>query len=176
MRVSNTVLTDTSDGLFGGEEATARLDAARIYRYSLTRRWGHGRPLVWVGLNPSTAGADTEDPTTRRIRGFTAAAGHRAYTLINLFALRATDPGVLATHHDPVGPATDDEICRALTDSVAVVAAWGAADAARDRVGVVRDLLAAAGAPVLCLGMTKAGHPRHPLYVPGGTPLVGWPS
>ena len=71
----------------------ARLSECGRYRYSLWRVWDAGLPsLAWCLLNPSTADAEREDATTRRLRGFCRAWGYGGYLLVNLFALRATDP------------------------------------------------------------------------------------
>ncbi len=81
--------------------------------------------------------------------------------VVNLFALRVTDPRELARHPDPVGEANGMFITEAARDATVAVAAWGAHPAAGHRGAVV-----ATGVPDLrCLGVTKAGHPRHPLYV-----------
>ncbi len=144
------------------------------YRYVLQRslggflRWH--RPMLFIMLNPSTADAMVDDPTIRRCISFAKREGMTHLTVVNLFALRATDPRELELAHDPVGPEND----RHLEEQVgkhrngSVVAAWGAHEFAKRRAAAV---LAKFG-PLHCLGLTKAGHPRHPLYVKGDQPLV----
>lgn len=164
---------------------SAILDRTRTYRYRLTRPAVHdgkdvGPPILWVALNPSTADETADDPTIRKCSGFqnhwfTARRGD--LVIVNLFALRATDPRALRIHPDPVGPLNEDMIELTARETVAaggaVVAAWGADRFARERAIETADLLSDF-ATVWCLGTTKDGSPRHPLYVPYSQPLVPW--
>lgn len=152
----------------------------RAYRYELTRRWGLGPRLLWICLNPSTADAMTDDPTVRRIRAFTRrfSPSSGGLRIVNLYALRATDPAALWRHNNPIGPAGDDMLHGAALASarndMPVIAAWGTHGARNDRGVRVAAELAAAGVRLLCLGTTKDGHPRHPrhpLYLAGDTAL-----
>lgn len=138
------------------------------YRYTLTRRWGTGPRAVFAGLNPSTADAAVDDPSTRRMIGFAQSAGCGSLTLVNLYAWRSASPAVLRRVLDPVGPDNDAWIATAATEADLVIAAWGT-HAGSERAAAVLELLG--HATVWCLGRTKAGHPRHPLYVPAKTPL-----
>jgi len=148
------------------------------YRYSLTRRWllGQGHAL-WVMLNPSTADAMVDDPTVRRLIGFSQAFGLAGLTVVNLFAFRATDPRELADAEDPVGSGNDAAIRAALDAGPdLVVAGWGSGSSragVSGRVEAVVEILAAAG-PVHHLGLTKDGHPRHPLYLRACTTPEAW--
>lgn len=148
------------------------------YRYWLSRRWGGlcgGRvPFVFVMLNPSTADHEVDDPTIRRCIAFAKRENAHGLMVMNLFALRATDPKALFSHRDPVGPDNDCEIKRLLGDGYAtVVCAWGANSFARSRS---RDFIESMnGRQMFCLGTTKTGEPRHPLYVKGDQPLVPFP-
>lgn len=148
--------------------ATATLSADRRYRYLLTRQWGSGPRALFVGLNPSTADAGTDDPTTRRIVGFAQSAGCGSMALVNLYAWRSTSPSVLRQVTDPIGPDNDQWIAHALSAADIVVIAWGT-HAGVARAAAVIHLLA--HSTIWCLGRTKDGHPRHPLYVPARTPL-----
>lgn len=148
------------------------------YRYVLHReipsalRWV--KPCLWIMLNPSTAGASVDDPTIRRCIGFSKAWGCTKMTVVNLFALRATDPAELAKHHDPVGPDNLTSIVRAYEehkDIGLVVAAWGAHPMAHRRA---RDVYPFIMGGLKSLGVTKDGWPKHPLYVPGHATLSDW--
>lgn len=147
------------------------------YRYTLTRDLGEGRDeiLVWVMLNPSTADETVDDPTIRRVKSFTAREGYRHLEVVNLYALRATDPHKLMGHPDPFGPENAVAVARAINRAADIVFAWGSYfdKPARTRIEMppIPPLAAHAGLTAKCLGKTKHGAPRHPLYVKGDTPL-----
>lgn len=156
-------------------EKAAVLSDCGTYRYVLTREWDAGRPAVAVCmLNPSTADATADDPTIRRCVGFARGWGYGRLVVVNLFALRATDPAALRLAADPVGPDNDGHLVEQCSGRV-VVCAWGAtagkwpSPRIRERPAVVRRLLA--GADLRHLGLTGGGHPKHPLYLPAGATL-----
>lgn len=164
----------------GGQPAVSLLERSAVfspdgrYRYRLDRAWGSGPPMVAVWLNPSTADAETDDPTVRRGMGFARAAGCGRLVVVNLFGWRATDPAQLRTAADPVGPDNDAWIAAAAAEPAAVVVAgWGArADPIR-----VRTVLGLLGdSQLFCLGRTAGGAPRHPLYLPVTASLAGYPA
>jgi hypothetical protein len=135
------------------------------YRYRLTRRWQRGdRIVTWVMLNPSTADAQTDDPTIRRVIGFSRSRGFDALVVVNLFALRTPSPALLARAADPIGPLNPLHLRRALATAGTVVVAWGA--------HAPSPTISPRGC--VCLGKTKGGSPRHPLYVRSDIPFVGW--
>lgn len=150
-----------------------------VYRYRLTRVWDTGLPrLLWVMLNPSTADAAQDDPTIRKVTGFTRRAGYGGFDVLNLASFRATDPKALMTRAKadlPLnGPDVRTHRDAAYASCAAVVVAWGANRAVDGCPG--RLFWLRSHKPVLCLGVTKDGHPRHPLYVPGEQPLTPWPA
>ena len=152
--------------------STARIDPTGRYRYSLTRSWDDTLPRAcFCLLNPSTADATTDDPTLRRCLGFARRWGCGGVEIVNLFALRATDPRDLRRAADPVGPRNDAAIVRAATRAELLVAAWGNHGALHDRAKAVLAALARTST-VHTLGLTKLGHPRHPLYTPSDTTLT----
>ncbi len=155
------------------EQASAVLSDDNVYRYRLDRWWGAGPRLVWVMLNPSTADATDDDPTIRRVRGFTQREGYDGFTVVNLYSLRATDPSALTDHDDPVGRQGDSIPHQVIERAAAVVVAWGAHPMATERASLIRR----ARPDALCLGHAKAGAPRHPLLICKTQPLVpAWPS
>lgn len=139
----------------------------RGYRYWLTRNWSVGpltHPLVVIGLNPSTADEKTDDPTIRRCIGYGKLWGHDGLVMLNLFAIRGTDPEILRRPGDMVGPDND----RTLLDSCEsrfVLAAWGDWGRIQNRAACVREMLDQHGVRLHCLGTNKSGHPKHPLYL-----------
>lgn len=154
----------------------AKLSPCGIYRYTLDRVWDTSLPIaLFVMLNPSTANATEDDRTIVRCTNFAKREGCGGITVVNLFALRSTDPEALRSHPDPVGPDNTAWIGAVLNrDPAVVIAAWGAHSFAADRAAKVAALIAAHGTPLKCLGVTKAGHPKHPLYLPATTPLINY--
>jgi hypothetical protein len=144
----------------------------RRYRYTLTHDFADlfGAPagagyVAWIGLNPSTADEGRLDPTLWRLRAYTHRFGFRAFKMLNLFAYRATDPCVLKTVADPVGPENDHYLLEVCRQAALVVCCWGADGEDRGRDRQVIELLR--GIPLHALALTKMGHPRHPLYLKG---------
>lgn len=138
----------------------------RTYRYSLSRVWNPGLPsIMFVGLNPSTADEREDDPTVRRCVGFARQWNFGGLTLVNLFAYRSTDPTGLLEADDPVGPGNDEHILARARAVDRIVLAWGTKGTLLGRDKHVLRLLPAAH----CLGVTKNGHPKHPLYLAANT-------
>lgn len=161
--------------LSGTERGTAWFSPDRAYRYLLTRRWDVLKPPVaWIMLNPSTADAFQADPTITRCIGFAKAWGAGGIEILNLFALRATDPAALKGHPEPVGPDNDYMLADLTGQPAVVVAAWGVHGSLGGRSDRVTRMFAARKTSLYCLGKTKAGAPRHPLYVRADTPLIPW--
>lgn len=159
----------------------ALLSDCGTYRYELSRTWDpDAQRVCWVMLNPSTADASNDDPTIRRCMGFARSWGYGGITVVNLFAYRATDPSVLAGAMglglDIVGPLNGDRIVSVAPMAGVVVAAWGAGGRLRNQGAKTCQLLAGVGVDLWCLGATKGGMPRHPLYVPAATDLVPYRS
>lgn len=171
----------------------ALISPCGLYRYWLSRTWDDALPTVcWIGLNPSTADASKDDPTIRRITGFTRAWGFGGFVAVNLFALRATDPRQILRAQHPVAEVGNSPVVMFANANDAwitfqtrphrrVIAAWGAGGSLNGRDRQVMKLLKEdapwneAGGKhrvIECLGTTAAGHPRHPLYMPAtATPV-----
>ena len=153
-------------GLAGALMGAARFGSANKYRYWLSRSIGpDGRRALFVMLNPSTANAEKNDPTIRRCIGFAKAWGYGRLGVVNLFALRSTSPRNLKLDPDPVGPENDREIDDAVRSSELVVCAWGNHGRLNGRGHRVEALIRSITTPHV-LGLTKQGHPQHPLYIP----------
>jgi hypothetical protein len=132
-----------------------------LYRYSLTRELDGKGTCTFVMLNPSTADAEQDDPTIRRCIRFAKEWGFGRLKVVNLYAYRATKPADLWLADDPVGPENDHTLSLVFGGSDLIVAAWGC-HAKSDRVA---EILSWPIRPRVCLGITKQGAPRHPLYL-----------
>lgn len=123
-------------------------------------------------LNPSTADANQDDPTIRRCINFAKDWGYGGIYVVNVYAYRATDPRTMGGVRDPQGP----EWARWMSEALGAgqpIAAWGNNAGAAGRE--MSDMLLRQRLPfppVLCLGITGQGQPRHPLYVRADTAPV----
>lgn len=146
----------------------AKISDCGKYRYTLHRTIYpdamYEKRCLFIMLNPSTADDKADDPTIRRCMGFAKRHGCTEMTVVNLFALRSTDPKELLKAEDAIGPENDLYINEQIDlhqGNHLIIAAWGSNSFAKVRA---KELLIYTG-KVLCLGKTKNGHPRHPLYV-----------
>lgn len=139
------------------------------YRYELGRDlpdWlspEDRRVLTFILLNPSTADAEHDDPTIRRLKGFAREWGYDKLIVVNLFAYRTRFPSDLKSVKDPVGSDNDRHIRSACRRANRVVAGWGAHGTYMNRCNEVLKLLA--DCDVRCFGLTHNKQPRHPLYI-----------
>lgn len=134
----------------------------RKFRYILWRRLSsQQRSILVVGLNPSTANEFDNDPTIRRCIGFANAWGYSILYVANLFAYCATDPRDLKSAINPIGPKNDHWLITISEQADLTLVAWGNGGLWQNRASAVTSILASPH----CLGITKRGAPRHPLYV-----------
>lgn len=161
----------------GDAPSTAVYSDCERYRYSLTRVWDpQGGRVTFVMLNPSTATEVQNDPTVERCERRARALGYGAFCVTNIFAWRDTDPRKMRAATDPVGPANDDAITQAVDWSDRVIAAWGTHGAHLNRGPAVESLLRGTGRDLYHLGLSKAGHPKHPLYIAYSQQPELWPT
>lgn len=168
--------------VFTHMEGSAEISECGRYRWWLRRSWRtwteQGEHVktkgvcCFVMLNPSTADDRQDDPTIRRCLGFARRWGYGTLSVRNLFPWRATDPRDLFRAETVTGGERGNaEILAACTADLLVLA-WGAnVPFQRDRE-VLRLWDAFPDKPLFCLGTTKKGKPRHPLYVPADTDPV----
>lgn len=150
----------------GDAPSTAVYSDCERYRYSLTRVWDPaGSKALFVMLNPSTATEVQNDPTVERCERRARTLGFGAFRVTNIFAWRDTDPRKMRAAQDPVGPENDRAILEGADWADQIVAAWGTHGAHLDRGPNVERLLRETGLPLFHLGLTKDGHPKHPLYI-----------
>lgn len=145
------------------------------YRYLLRRAWDHKLPrALFVMLNPSTADADVDDATIRSCIRLCKALGYGSFEVVNLFAWRSTDPDGLHHTPDAVGPDCDKIAEAAINRCDVAICAWGAHAEAKRRAADMWGLIRSRRPMAYCLGTTKSGAPKHPLYIKTGTPLVAF--
>jgi len=136
------------------------------YRYSLTRVWDDtGKKALFIMLNPSTATEKQNDPTVERCERRARALGFGAFRVTNIFAWRDTDPRKMRAAAEPIGPHNDKTILASCPWADQVIAAWGTHGAHLNRGPEILEKLRAAGTPLYHLGLSKEGHPKHPLYI-----------
>lgn len=145
------------------------------YRYALTVAWDAAKPrLLFVMLNPSKATELANDPTIERCERRARALGYGAFHVTNLFGLRETSPARLRKARKPEGAGNAAYVLQAADACDDILAAWGVHGAHHGQGAKVEALLRDAGHKLLCLGLTKDGHPRHPLYVAYATQPILW--
>ena len=152
----------------------AELSADGKYRWWLRRTFEDGKGVVcFIMLNPSTADANIDDPTIRQCMGFAHRWGYRTLSVRNLFPYRAANPRKLLTACDPIGSDRGNNELAAGFTAELVVAAWGTwVPFERDKEAIQLSR----GREMKCLGVTKNGNPRHPLYVRWDQELIAWPK
>ena len=143
------------------------------YRYILATRGE--RPLICVGVNPSTAAPGDLDPTLKSVERVAHHNGYDSFIMFNVYAQRATRPEDMeracnAALHAENMRAFDYALSLDREGAPAVWAAWGAVIEKRDYLPqCVRDMIAVGerrNARWFSAGRrTKAGHPHHPLYL-----------
>ena len=150
---------------------SAEISECGKYRYQLKRQWGGGNNFVlFVGLNPSVADAEIDDPTLTRCINFAKSQNYDGLIINNLFAYRATNPDDLIGEKDYlVGALNDDWIKRSLAEVNAIVVCWGNDGVYLNRNEEVLKILKEhqGSKPVFCLDKNSTGQPKHPLYAKG---------
>lgn len=148
---------------------SAVISADGLYRYNLERYWEaeiETRRLLFLMLNPSTADALKDDPTTEVCITFAKNLGFGQVELVNFYAWRATEPKDMwverAMGTDVVGPLNATAIAYAARRADMVIGGWGAANECESRV---EEVLRLVRKDVYALHVTKDGAPGHPLYL-----------
>lgn len=148
------------------------------YRYILGTRGK--KPLICVGINPSTAAPDALDPTLQSAQRIALANGYDSFLMFNVYAQRATRPDDMEHALNPALHAENRKAFRyllSLSDQPAVWAAWGNIILKRNYLmDCMRDFAAdgkVAGAKWYTAGpLLKSGQPHHPLYLKKDTQLL----
>ena len=168
-------------GQSGGYDAEKWLyvpDFYTEYRYLLGTRGE--KPLVCIGINPSTAEPDRLDPTLQSVERVAKNNGYDSFLMFNVYAQRATRPRDMdlacnqALHRENL--AAFDYVLSLSPEAPTVWAAWGAVISTRPWLAsCVRDMIDVGrrhGARWVTAGArSRAGHPHHPLYLRKDSPL-----
>lgn len=164
--------------LSGGVQGGAVFSADRTLRFELRRTWADLPDALFIGLNPSTADETKDDPTIRRCIRFAKDWNCGGILMMNLFAFRSTDPAGIQGRSASEGDnwiKVADQILHPANSIV--IFCWGV-----NQPQASREFLKAMAATVhiyardRChhLGLTKDGHPKHPLYLRSDTKPVRW--
>ena len=151
------------------------------YRYILGTRGQ--RPLICIGVNPSTARPDALDNTLKSVERIALGNGYDSFLMFNVYAQRATDPNAMEKALNPLLHRENMRAFRyvlSISEHPAVWAAWGSIIEKRKYLpDCLRDMLAIGkeyDAQWLCAGaISKKGHPHHPLYLRKDEPLKPFP-
>lgn len=149
------------------------------YRYRLERQSAGPGATAVIMVNPSTADAEQDDATIRKLRGFGDRHQWGRIIVGNLFAYRATDVRELRKVGDPVGPENDDHLIQILAEADQCIVAWGPIAKqpreVRNRFQNVLTLINGAGLDPYAIGApAKCGSPRHPLMLAYAEPIERW--
>lgn len=145
------------------------------YRYSLVRTWDpEGKRALFVMLNPSTATEVQNDPTVERCERRARTLGFGSFEVTNIFAWRDTDPKAMRAATDPVGPLNDDAIENGSPAGRPDCLRVGHARGPPESRCRGRAPFTATSLPLFHLGLSKAGHPKHPLYIAYNVQPVLW--
>lgn len=141
-----------------------------LYRYSLTRSWNPTeKEIIYIGINPSTADANVDDATIRRLRDFTKRYGYGGFKIHNLYAYRTEDCKLLKTVVDPFGERNWEFLDRYQKKLKTIVFMWG--NNHKD-FGNVREHVIKIYPNALCFGHNMDGSPKHPLYLDASSKLI----
>lgn len=152
----------------------AYFSECRTWRYHLWRRWDSDKlPIAFIGLNPSTADELNDDPTVRRCIRFAKRWGYGSMYMLNLFALRSTDPKLLYEHEDSVGNENHEIILNVCLGMDKIVLCWGNHGAHLGQGDILVEKLRQEGYvnKLWTFGLTKKQQPKHPLYLKNSTEL-----
>lgn len=156
--------------LFDAEMKGASFSNDRKYRYSLWRIWDKSKPLVmFIGLNPSTANENSDDPTIRSVCRIANNNGYGGIYMLNCWAYISTDPKLIK--HNPMSDEWNNNVLIVTAGKCKdVVFAWGDFNIVKDtgRVYELSEMFPRA----MALHINKKGSPKHPLYCKSDTKLI----
>ena len=138
------------------------------------------KPLITIGINPSTAEPDNLDNTLKSVERIALANGYDSFVMFNVYAQRATRPDDMDPELNEVLHQENMLAFRWVLEhsgpSPSIWAAWGAIiekrsyliDCVRDMVNIGNEY----NADWFKAGKVSVkGHPHHPLYLKKDSPL-----
>ena len=129
------------------------------YRYQLSRVWDEEKLMIlFIMLNQSTADADVDDPTIRRVVNFAKSWGYGGVFVGNLYAFRSTKPMGLRHTEKPIGEDNITHIQNLIGLTSKVIYAWGNNQEEPNWLSQLVDT-------PYCIDISKKGIPKHPLYL-----------
>tara|TARA_Y100001968_G_C19106482_1_gene595121 strand:- start:56 stop:559 length:504 start_codon:yes stop_codon:yes gene_type:complete len=152
-------------------KSSASFSPCKKYRWHLSRYITNSKKeLIFIGLNPSLADARHNDPTLRRLIAFSKIWGYGSLVVINLFARISKSPKLLASCIDPVGWKNDFELQKRINywsrnHLCDLWIGWGANGKLMNRNEILIKKLKESSKQPCVIGLTKEGHPKHPLYI-----------
>lgn len=161
--------------LFGDRkqsERSAVLSDDNLHRYILIRKWDDTQPCItFIGLNPSRADHQRNDPTTDKLEGYAKREFYGSLQLVNLYSWRSPKPRELIRNiNQAIGPECDRFIRTVIKQSQRIVVMWGSqhfkAFDAR-----AKEVLALVDQPY-CFGTNNDGQPKHPLFLAKNTLII----
>ena len=142
----------------------ATFSKCKIYRYRLWRIWDAKKPTVlFIMLNPSTAGSTMDDPTIKRCIGFAKSWGYGGLYVGNLFAYRSTQPKGLLKLNDAEGKQNQTHLLEMSKLCKIGVCAWGNQSIINKIIPNYQ--LKNLSIPLFYIELSKGGTPKHPLYL-----------
>lgn len=145
-----------------GDSNGAEFSECGKYRYKLWRIWDEDKPLIMcIGLNPSTANADKNDPTIRILRKFLSKLGYGGFYMCNLYAIISSKPEILLTKDLDLQKDNEFHLgSTAIKCSDNVLFCWGGfKEIQPDRIEYIKRRFPNA----LSFGKTANGAPLHPM-------------
>lgn len=138
----------------------AEFSEDRTYRFALWRIWDMRKPLAMlIGLNPSTANAQSSDPTIRRLQGKTgliANNGFGGFYMMNLFPYVTPYPECLGSCVQQF-PENDLLLQQVNLHCETVIFCWGNFNTFKRDMAIMAMFPAA-----MCFGRNANGSPKHP--------------
>jgi len=136
-----------------------------VFRYSLHRIWDYEKPLVmFVGLNPSTANENDDDPTIRRVRRFASDWGFGGFYMVNCFPMVTPKPEELQTVNFDINLMKVKSVSEKCSE---VIFTWGNFKEVPEHSA--DEIMAGMFPNAKCLGKNANGSPKHPLYLKADT-------